>query len=215
MSTFTNTALLPVTQVGDRAPTATVKVAHHPDPYRPVVCHETHRCCAYSFSVFTPHSGHAAARGSIAQRSPWRHSPAQFAHTHCYVSWGLFPSPDLSTCAFSAPRPSLRGYWFQERQKARNCGAVLPVPLGVPGPLCSRFSCSAEFTVEVHTITLSVSGLEPQNPTLRRDSFPKKIPTLLTQCWGLRRRGPESAALWQKHHEGTEEGERGVSRTVL
>lgn len=86
--------------------------------------------------------------------------------------------PDLSTCAFSAPRPSLRGYWFQERQKTSNFGAALPVPLGVPAPLRSRLSCSAEFTVEVCAIASSVSGLEPQNPTLRRDSFPKKIPWL-------------------------------------
>lgn len=116
--------------------------------------------------------------------------------------------PDLSTCAFSAPRPSLRGYWFQERQKTSNFGAALPVPLGVPAPLRSRLSCSAEFTVEVCAIASSVSGLEPQNPTLRRDSFPKKIPWLPTQCWGLRRSRSESAAPWQKHHEGTEEGER-------
>lgn len=72
MSAFTNTALLPVTQAGDRTPTATVKVAHRPDPYRPVVCHETHRCHAHSVSVFTPHSGHTAARGGIAQRLPTR-----------------------------------------------------------------------------------------------------------------------------------------------
>lgn len=69
--------------------------------------------------------------------------------------------------------------------------------------------------MEVHTIASFVSRLEPQNPTLRRDLFPKKIPTLLAQCWGLRSSRPESAALWQKHHEGTEEGEREVSRTVL
>lgn len=62
--------------------------------------------------------------------------------------------------------------------------------------------------MEVCAIASSVSGLEPQNPTLRRDSFPKKIPSLLTHCWGLRRSRPEPAAPWQKHHEGTEEGER-------
>lgn len=59
MRASTNTALLPVTQAGDRTPTAAVKVAHRPDPYWPVVCHETHRCLAHSFSVFTPHSGHS------------------------------------------------------------------------------------------------------------------------------------------------------------
>lgn len=47
---------------------------------------------------------------------------------------------------------------------------------------CYHFSCSGEYTVALHVIALSVSGLEQQNSTLGKDSFPKQIPWLLTQC---------------------------------
>lgn len=59
------------------------------------------------------------------------------------------------------------------------------------------FSCSDESTVAVHITALSVSGLEPQNSTLRKNSFPKEIlwPVLETQEEQARVQNPVAEAL--------------------